>query len=315
MSDAGAPRVTVHVPAYNYGRFLGDALDSLLAQTCTEWEAVVIDDASTDHTADVVARYHDPRFRFVRHDVNRGHIVTFNEGVALARGEYFVILSADDRYHATFLERALSCFDAHPDVQLVYTDTEVIDEHGRVRGRGRTALDPSHDWVRDLSVPLMSGWFISGCAGIARTATLRELGGYDPTLTHTADVYLWRRLAFRGRVGHVTGWLLQHREHPGALHRETTWLDLMTTEEPAQIARLFDDPALPAAVAARRHRIHAALAVSRARACFRDRRFGAMTAAFASAVLQDPKLMQPDHPLWVFARDYARNRRRRRAPT
>jgi hypothetical protein len=315
MSDAGAPRVTVHVPAYNYGRFLGEALDSLLAQTCTEWEAVVIDDASTDDTADVVARYHDSRFRFVRHDVNRGHIATFNEGIALARGEYFVILSADDRYHATFLERALACFDEHPDVHLVYTDTEMIDEHGCVVGRGNTSIDPQEDWVRDLSVPLMFGWFISGCAGMARTTMLRELGGYEPTLSHTADVYLWRRLAFRGRVGHVTGWLLQHREHDGALHRATTWLDLMTTEEPAQITRLLDDPALPAAVAACRRRIQAALAVSRGRACFRDRRYGAMTAAFASAVLQDPKLMQGDHPLWVFARDRARNRRSRRGPT
>ncbi|MDQ1431204.1 MAG: hypothetical protein QOF40_1806 [Actinomycetota bacterium] len=314
MTEAGAPRVTVHVPAYNYGRFLGDALDSLLAQTCTEWEAVVIDDASTDDTHDVGARYGDPRFRFVRHDVNHGHIATFNHGIALARGEFFVILSADDRYHPTFLERALECFDAHPDVQLVYTDTETIDDHGHVLGRDGTSIDPEQDWVRDLSVTLMFGWFISGCAGMARTTLIRALGGYDPALAHTADVYLWRRLAFRGRVGHLTGWLLQHREHDGALHRATTWLDLMTTEEPAQIARLFDDPALPAGVAQQRRRIEAALAISRARAGFRDRRYGPITAAFGSAVRHDPNLLQADHPLWVFTRDYARNHRRRRPP-
>ena len=312
MTEPGAPRVTVHVPAYNYGRFLGDALDSLLAQTCTDWEAVVIDDASTDDTAAAVARYDDPRLRFVRHEVNRGHIATFNEGIALARGEYFVILSADDRYHATFLERALSCFDAHPDVHLVYTDTERIDEEGRVLGKGQTALDPDHDWVRDLSVPLMFGWYISGCAGVARTSTVRELGGYDPTLTHTADVFLWRRLAFRGRVGHLTGWLLQHREHTGQLHATTTWLDLMTTEEPAQIARLLDDPSLPPAVAALEQRLEAALAVSRARVCYRDGRYGAMTAAFVSALSSDPKLFEADHPLRVFARSYVRTRRRAR---
>ncbi len=310
MTAEGAPRVTVHVPAYNYGRFLGDALDSLLAQTCTDWEAIVIDDASTDDTAEVVTRYTDPRFRFVRHDANAGHIATYNEGIDLARGEFFVILSADDRYRATFLERALACFDDHPDVQLVYTDTESIDEHGRAHGRSGTAIDPDHDWVRDLSIPLMFGSYISGCAGIARTAVLRDLGGYEPTLPHSADLYLWRRLAFRGPVGHITGWLLEHRDHTGAMHRETTWLDLMVAEEPAQMALLFDNPALPATVAALRYRVDAALAIARARVAFRDGHYLAMAASFASALRHDPNVVDADHPLRVFARSYHQSHRR-----
>ena len=307
-----APRITVHVPAYNYGQFLGDALDSLLAQTCGDWEAIVIDDASTDDTPRVLSRYHDPRVRVVRHDVNRGHIATYNEGIDLARGEYFAILSADDRFQPTFFERVLACFDQCPDADLVYTDAERIDADGRVIGGPATTLDPDHDWVRDLSVPLMFGWIIEGCGGVARTQALRELGGYDPAFPHTADLYLWRRLAFRGPVGHVTGRLLQHRDHPGAMHHSTTWLELMTSEEPQQIARLFRDPALPAAVASHRRRIDAALAVHRARARFRDGRYAAATTEFAAAVRSDPQVWQPEHPLRVFAREHAANRVRPR---
>ncbi len=303
------PRVTVHVPAYNYGRFLGDALDSLLAQTCTDWEAIVIDDASTDHTPEVVARYEDPRLRFVRHDVNRGHIATFNEGIALARSDYFVILSADDRYRPAFLERALECFDAHPEVVLVFTDAELIDDHGHALGPASMTLDPDRDWVRDVSVELMFRPFIHGCAAVAPTESVRELGGYDPAFPHTADTYLWRRLAFRGPVGHVSGRLLQHREHARAMHLGTTLVELTTGEEVEQFSRLFRDPALPAAVAAQRSRLDAVLAVARARACFQRGRYGACAAEFGSAVRRDPRLWQADHPLWVFARDYARNHR------
>jgi glycosyltransferase involved in cell wall biosynthesis len=308
LRPARAPRVTVHVPAYNYGRFLGDALESLLAQTLTDWEAIVIDDASTDHTPQIVARYDDARFCFVRHDTNRGHLATFNEGIDRARGEYFVILSADDRYHATFLERVLACFDAHPEVGLVFADAEIIDEQGCVRDVGSTTVDPDHDWVRDVSVELMFRSFISGCAGVARTEELRALGGYEHALPHTADTYLWRRLAFRQPVGHVSGRLYQQREHADQLHLNTDWLDLVTTEEAQQLAWLFDDTALPAAVAAQRPRLAATLAVNRARVQFRDHHYRAMIAAFASVLRADPRIWQSNHPLWVFARDHARNR-------
>jgi glycosyltransferase involved in cell wall biosynthesis len=306
---SAAPSITVLVPSYNYARFLGDAIDSLLAQTCTDWEAIVIDDASTDDTPAVVTRYDDSRLQFVRHDVNHGHIATFNEGIARARGEYFVILSADDRFHATFFEQAIACFDAHPEVTLVYTDAETIDADGHVLGDVAPhdpdrACEPPR--VRDVSVELMFNPFIWGGAAVAPTRALRELGGYDPTLPHTADTFLWRRLAFRGPVGRVSGTLLQHREHRDAMHRTTTWVDLMTTEEVEQFARLFEDVTLPSAVAAQRARLDAMLAVYRARAGFRDRRFGAMLGGFASAVRRDPRLWQSDHPLRAFARDHAR---------
>jgi glycosyltransferase involved in cell wall biosynthesis len=310
VTEAAGPRLTVHVPCHDYGRFLGQALDSLLAQTSTDWEAIVIDDASTDDTAQVVARYDDPRLRFVRHDVNRGHIATFNEAIGLARGEYFVILSADDRYHATFFERALACFDASPDVTLVYTDAEIIDQDGRVLGISATTLDPDHDWVRDVSVQLMLCPFIRGCAAVAPTPLLRELNGYDPALFHTCDTYLWRQLAFRGRVGHLSGRCYQQREHRDAMHTTTSWLKLMTTEEPQQFARLFDDPALPADVAALRPRLEATLDVYRARREYHDHRYGAAASAFLAAAGRDPKLWEADHPWWAFARDYARNHRR-----
>src|SRR3982751_4550304 len=91
------PRVTFLVPCYNYGRYLAQALDSLLSQTLRDLELIAIDDGSQDDSMAVLSRYRDePRVRVLHHEKNKGHIYSYNEGLALARGNYIGILSADD---------------------------------------------------------------------------------------------------------------------------------------------------------------------------------------------------------------------------
>jgi len=301
-----APAVTVHVPCYQYGRYLPDALDSLLAQTCTRWEAIVIDDGSTDDTAHVMARYDDPRIRTVHHAENLGHLATFNEALATATAPYFVILSADDRYHPHFLERAVSILDARADATLAFTDAELIDEEGSVVGVATITLDPDVDWVSDAAVELVLRPFIPGGACVARTEALRDLGGFEPRLPHSTDTYLWRRLAFRGPVAHLAGRLYQYRIHRESLHTTTTWLDLMVTEEALQHRLLFEDPAVPPAVVAQRGRLDATLSVHRARVAFRDREPVELVRQVADALRRDPRVWERDHPLVGFGRDYAR---------
>jgi len=306
VSTSHTPAVTVHVPCHDYGRYLDDALASLLAQTCTDWEAIVTDDASTDDTAAVMARHDDPRIRPVHHRENRGHLATYNEGLALATAPYFVILSADDRYHPEFLERALAVLDANPDVGLAFTDAEHIDETGEVIGIATTTLAPDVDWVREVSLEMMLHPFIPGGAVVARTAALRELGGFDADLPHSTDTYLWRRLAFRGPVAHVGGRLYQYRLHGASMHTSTSWHELMVTEESEQYRRLLADPAVPPRVVAHRGRIEATLSVHRARVAYRDREHVEMLRQLSDAVRRDPRVWEPDHPLVSFGRDYAR---------
>ncbi|HEU5308236.1 MAG TPA: glycosyltransferase [Acidimicrobiia bacterium] len=304
-----APAVTVHVPCHDYGRFLGDALDSLLAQTRTDWEAVVTDDASTDDSAAVMASYDDPRLRFVHHRENAGHVATYNEALALARAPRFVVLSADDRYHPAFLERACIALDADPAIVLAFTDAELIDEHGAVIGVSATTLEPDRDWVRDVSLELMFRAFVPGGAAVVRTELLRARGGFDPTLPHTTDTFLWRQLAFRGPIAHLAGRQFQQRIHDAALHHSTSWLDLMTTEEVVQYERLLADPAVPARVVARRARLDAIVSVHRARRAHRDRRPIETVRQLARAVGRDPWVWERDHPIAVLARDQVARRR------
>src|SRR3954470_12776257 len=89
------PRASFVVPCYNYGRFLAQAVDSLLSQTLDAIEVIVVDDASTDNTGEILQRYAgEPRVRVICHLENKGHIYSYNEGLALARGEFVGLLSA-----------------------------------------------------------------------------------------------------------------------------------------------------------------------------------------------------------------------------
>lgn len=132
------------MPCYNYGRFLGDNIRAILNQTIQDFEIIVIDDASTDETADVVAAFHDRRIRVIRHDLNRGLCYTLNEGYAEAKGEYIARIDADDRYRPCFLEEATTILRARPGVGIFYGDVALIDVNGEIREDPYTGID-SHD--------------------------------------------------------------------------------------------------------------------------------------------------------------------------
>jgi glycosyltransferase involved in cell wall biosynthesis len=291
---ASVPRITVHVPCYNYGRFLRDALDSLLRQSFAAWEAVVIDDASTDETAAVLDRYNDARIRVVRHPVRRGHISTFNEGIALATGELFVILSADDRYKPAFLERVVAWFDEHPEATLVTTHGDRIDGHGCVFGTEVAPFERSGVYE---GLPLLfERTFVAASAGVARTATLRSLGGYDPDLIHSGDAYLWRQLAIAGPVGYVHDRLYERRFHGESLSRGAVRSHVLETEHAEQLARIFSTPDLPPRIRAMRRHAYSELHWKIAHAYFAERHFGHTVAHAGLAIRFDRSIVTRHNP-------------------
>ena len=116
------PRVSVVIPCYKYGNYLPDCVAGVLAQEGVEVDVTIVDDASPDSSPAVAAKLAttDPRIRVIQHETNRGHIATYNEGLASAEGEYVVLLSADDLLTGGSLVRAASLMAIHPEVGLVY---------------------------------------------------------------------------------------------------------------------------------------------------------------------------------------------------
>jgi glycosyltransferase involved in cell wall biosynthesis len=157
------PRVSFVVPTHNYARFVAEAVCSLLDQTYQYLVVIVIDDGSTDHTPQVLAQFRgDGRVRLIRHERNRGHIRTYNEGLRLARGEFVGLLSADDLcLSPDAVERQLAVFDADLDVGFVYSALTLVDERGRILEQGghwpadgiRDGLEEFRDLVFGNYVP------------------------------------------------------------------------------------------------------------------------------------------------------------------
>lgn len=131
-----SPRVSIGMPVYNGESYLPTALDSFLAQTYTDFEIVISDNASTDSTEEICRRYaeQDPRVKYHRAEENRGGTWNFNRVVELSGGELFRWAAHDDAVKPTYLEHTVAALDAHPEAVLAHTRVEIIDGDGENHG-------------------------------------------------------------------------------------------------------------------------------------------------------------------------------------
>ena len=240
-SASATPRVTFVVPTYNYARFVGQALDSLLGQTFPAIEVIVIDDASTDGTPEVLAAYaDDPRVRLVRHELNIGHIRTYNEGIGLARGEFVGLLSADDLcLDRDAVREQVAMFDSDPDVGFVYPAQAYVDESGRLV---HVAAPWPEDHVRDGHEELRHLVFtnyVPASGPLVRRACHDVVGRYDERLPHAGDWDLWLRLCTRFRAGYLARPLYGYRMHGTNMHHHVVTARQATGEHVQIVNRAF----------------------------------------------------------------------------
>jgi glycosyltransferase involved in cell wall biosynthesis len=201
------PTVSVVIPCYNYGHYVGSAVASALDQPGVGADVVVIDDASPDGSGDVVEALAatDERIRFVRHRENRGHIATYNEGMEMVEGDYFVLLSADDQLTPGCLSRAVALMESEPSVGLVYGHPLEFNEN----------VPPAVTDVRSWTVWTGEEWIDRRCRKgsncimcpevVTRGSVQRAIGGYNRDLPHAGDLEMWLRAAATADVGRING--------------------------------------------------------------------------------------------------------------
>jgi glycosyltransferase involved in cell wall biosynthesis len=180
--------VTVVIPCYNQARFLGEGIESALSQTYKNFEVVVVDDGSDDHTSEVAARY--GRVRLVRQE-NKGLSAARNRGFAEGRGEYVVFLDADDRLLPDALEVGVGKLETHPNCAFVSGHCTLIAVDG-------SALQTPHQFhVRKAHYrALLRGNYIWNPASVIyRRTVLDSIGGFDTSVGPTADYDLYLRIA------------------------------------------------------------------------------------------------------------------------
>lgn len=201
-------RVSVVITNYGYARFLRGSVGSSLAQDGVEVEVIVVDDASPDDSAAVLARMaeDDPRVTVVLNPVNRRAVETFNTGLALATGDYVVRLDADDVLAPGALARAAALGEAFPSVGLIYGRPVHFfgDDPPAPRGRlsGWTVWS-GPEW---LGLRCRTGLNpISSPEAMVRRSVVDRVGGMLPELPHAHDMEWWLRIASASDVGHLDG--------------------------------------------------------------------------------------------------------------
>jgi glycosyltransferase involved in cell wall biosynthesis len=239
------PLVSVVIPCYNYGLYLSDCVKSVLDQPDVQVDVLIIDDASPDGSAEVVSRLaaQDSRIRAICHDTNRGHIATYNEGLAQARGDYVVLLSADDLLTPGCLYRATSLMEAHPSVGLTYGFCLDI-RNGELPPARTIATNwiiwPGHKWIAHRC---KTGQNVLSCPeAVMRTETLRQIGGYHADLPHAADFEMWMRAATVSDIGFVGGAdQAYYRIHSNNMHHSRFDLYADVSERLRAFDRIFDE--------------------------------------------------------------------------
>jgi glycosyltransferase involved in cell wall biosynthesis len=208
--------VDVVVPCYNYGRYLRQCVESVLAQEGVAVRVLVIDDCSTDDTPEVgrALAAEDARVEYRRHETNHGHIATYNEGFKWATGRATLLLSADDMLTAGALYRASVQLDLHPDVGLVFGRQLSMKDGFPPRKPNQKPDFQIIDGIELIRTMCGSGSNpVDTPTAVVRTTTLHEVGEYSRALPHTADMEFWLRVAACSRIVILSADQAYKREH------------------------------------------------------------------------------------------------------
>lgn len=206
-----APRVSVVMPVYNGAAYLDAAIRSVIGQTFTDWELLVIDDGSTDDSAAIAAAHADPRIRLLRNDGNRGLPYTRNRGIDEARGEYLAFLDADDIALPPRLATQVAFLDKHQDHVGVGGWVQPIDA---------TGTPHRHLWrypgeAAYCKATLLFRQYFNTSTFTARTLSLRE-DGFSPEVLLAEDYNLYVRLSDKFSLSNLPQVLTQYRQHAGS---------------------------------------------------------------------------------------------------
>lgn len=202
-----APKVSVLMTVYNGEKFVRESVESILGQTFQDFEFLIINDGSTDRTAEVLHGFQDPRVRIINNRENLGAYHSANNGLKLAQGEYVARIDADDIALPGRLEEQAAYLDRHPDVGLVTSGAEVIDENGLLVSVENDVLGPEQIYY---SLHFHNCIFHSSVMFRKRTAM--DIGGYDKTLKRASDFDLWSRLSTVSRIDCMCGPLIKWRD-------------------------------------------------------------------------------------------------------
>lgn len=210
-------KVSVVIANYNMGRFLGEAVDSVLAQTYPVYEVHVVDDGSTDDTLDVMQRYRgESRVQFHRQR-NQGQAVAKNRGILSSKGDYVAFCDADDMWTRDKLEKQIPRFGKDRDIGVVHTNFVLMREDGTLLHTPQREYYSG--WISDR---LLIDNCVNGMASVVRRECFERVGVFDESLSMGIDYDLWLRISAHYRIEFLDEVTYLYRQWPGQMSRRHT---------------------------------------------------------------------------------------------
>ena len=277
--SASAPLVSIVIPSYNHGAYLGAAIESVLAQRYAKVELIVIDDGSTDGSRAVLERY-GARFRWEAQP-NQGQAATMNRGWRMSSGEILAYLSADDLLAPEAAATAVATLERERDAALTYCDFNLVDPKGAIVRRVRA---PEFDY-RDMVAELVCH---PGPGAFFRRRAYENAGDWRSEYRQYGDYEFWLRLALQGRFVRIPEVLASFRVHPTS--QSFTPASAKAAEEPLRIVeRFFSEASLPPDIRRLQPRAASAAHLHAARLYVRSGEYGAAARAARRAIALYPR--------------------------
>jgi glycosyltransferase involved in cell wall biosynthesis len=212
------PKISIIIPTYNRAGLLPQALTSALKQSFSDFEILILDDASTDDTYQRISSFlEDPRVRYIKHPQNIGISANRNYGISIAKGTYIAMLDSDDLWlDESKLSRQSEILDTHPDIGIVGTYVKIIDKEGKETGKISThAADAS---IR-RSMMFRNQFFQSSI--LMRKETLVDAGNYDEKIPIWEDYELYLRIGKLHQLRNIPEFLTAYRDHDSNISKES----------------------------------------------------------------------------------------------
>jgi glycosyltransferase involved in cell wall biosynthesis len=220
---SGRPEVSVIIPAYNTGAYIGQTIASVLAQTYTSYEIIVVNDGSPDTPAieQALAPFEN-RFTYIKFEQNHGISAARNAAIRASTGRYLALLDSDDAWEPEYLQVQVAALEANPSIAVIYPNAIIVGDHPHA---GRTYMDacPSH------GEPTFEAVLTQRCnvfiGVLMRREAVERVGLFDPELRSVEDFDLWLRLLASGeRMAYHRRVLVRFLKRRGSLSADPVWM-------------------------------------------------------------------------------------------
>jgi len=239
------PKLSLITLVYNQAPFLAERVRSIRAQTFQDFEWIVLDDCSTDGSAEILRQQlaDMPQLKhLILHENNLGVHPSFNEAISWCEGEYVHHAAGDDSCDPTFLERAVAFLETNPDVGFVHSAYQVIDSENKVvrtiRPLKQTGVQPGVEVFRRLA---LRGNFICSPSVTFHRKRYESIGGLSNDWVYAGDYELWLKFSMHWDVGYISEPLVHWRRHPQAISKRGTISPEGASEPYRVLARVFAD--------------------------------------------------------------------------